>query len=639
MTSLQTAVRTGSPTLNLVLATWVSAINFWAWNLIGPLSPNYADKMALSSMAASIMVAMPILVGSLGRIVSGALTDRIGGRTMFIAVSLASIVPVVAVGIAGSIESYPLMLVSAFLLGIPGTIFAVGIPFANSWYVPARRGFATGVFGAGMVGTAVSAFFTPRFVRWFGLLPTHLIVAAALAVTAVLCILFMRNSPDFTPNTDPVLPKLRAAMKLGVTWEMSFLYAVVAGLAPDRWYYYRFRAGSAISPIGRTRTSPPPNSPTERLRFAFASCQSWSSGYYTAYEHLSAEDLDLVVHLGDYIYESSWVLARRGAHMPPQLAGEAVDLAGYRLRYAQAKGEAPLQAAHAAFPWLVTLDDHELDNNWAGDSPGLGLDVYRIPPLFRRRKAAAFQAMYEHQPMRLAQLPSGPSMHLHRRYRFGDLAEFTMIDTRQYRTPQACGDGSAVIGCADRFDTDRTLLGAAQRDWLVDGFATSTARWQVLGNQVAMAQSDYDPGPDLLLGTDAWDGYVADRNTVLAAAADHAVDNLVVITGDRHENYVADLRRDYADPESPVVATEFTGTSISTGSDGADLTDAGRALLAGNPDLKFYNRQRGYVRVDLDHRQWRNDFRVVPYVSRPGAPISTRAIFVVENAVPGATPA
>ncbi|MGY0501068.1 alkaline phosphatase D family protein [Nocardia sp. FBN12] len=413
----------------------------------------------------------------------------------------------------------------------------------------------------------------------------------------------------------------------------------VAGLAPNRWYYYRFRAGSAISPVGRTRTAPAPDSRTERLRFAFASCQSWSSGYYTAYEHLSAEDLDLVVHLGDYIYESSWVLARRGAHLPPQLAGEAVDLTGYRLRYAQAKGEAPLQAAHAAFPWLVTFDDHELDNNWAGESPGLGFDVYRLAPLFRRRKAAAFQAMYEHQPMRLAQLPAGPSIHLHRRYGFGDLAEFTMIDTRQYRTPQACGDGSAVIGCADRFDTDRTILGAAQRDWLIDGFAASSARWQILGNQVAMAQSDYDPGPDLLLGTDAWDGYVADRNTVLGAATDYEVDNLVVITGDRHENYVADLRRDFADPESPVVATEFTGTSISTGSDGADMTDAGRALLAANPDIKFYNRQRGYARVELDHRQWRTDFRVVPYVSRPGAPISTRASFVVEDGIPGATSA
>ncbi|MFE7723426.1 alkaline phosphatase D family protein [Nocardia rhizosphaerihabitans] len=411
----------------------------------------------------------------------------------------------------------------------------------------------------------------------------------------------------------------------------------VTGLAPDRWYYYRFRAGSEISPTGRTRTAPAPGSPTSRMRFAFASCQSWSQGYYTAYEHLSAEDLDLVVHLGDYIYETSWLVARRGAAaMPPQLEGEAVNLAGYRLRYAQAKAEAPLQAAHAAFPWLVTLDDHELDNNWAGPHPGLGLDVYRLPPLYRRRKAAAFQAMYEHQPMRLAQLPVGPSMHLHRRYRFGDLAEFTMIDTRQYRSALACGDGKAVTDCADRFATGRTILGAAQRDWLVDGLATSPARWQVLGNQVAMAQSDYDPGPTLLLGTDAWDGYVADRNTVLGAAADREAGNLVVITGDRHENYVADLRRDYRIPESPVVATEFTGTSITTGGDGAEISDAGRALLAANPDMKFYNRQRGYVRVELDHQLWRNDFRVVPYVIRPGAPVTTRASFVVQDGVPGA---
>ncbi|MEV6214026.1 alkaline phosphatase D family protein [Nocardia sp. NPDC051833] len=413
----------------------------------------------------------------------------------------------------------------------------------------------------------------------------------------------------------------------------------IAGLAPDRWYYYRFRAGSAISPVGRTRTAPAVGAPTSRMRFAFASCQSWSSGYYTAYEHLREEDLDLVVHLGDYIYESSWVVARRGATLLPQLEGEAVNLTGYRLKYAQAKAELPLQGAHAAFPWLVTFDDHELDNNWAGAQPGLGLDVYRLAPLYRRRKAAAFQAMYEHQPMRLAQLPAGPTVHLHRRYRFGDLAEFTMIDTRQYRDPQACGDGTAVTGCAERFATDRTILGAAQRDWLVDGLSSSPTRWQVLGNQVAMAQSDYDPGPELLLGTDAWDGYIADRNTVLGAASARAAGNLVVITGDRHENYVADLRGDYADPESPVVATEFTGTSITTGGDGADLTDGGRALLAANPDMKFYNRQRGYTRVDLDHRVWRTDFRVLPYVTRPGAPITTRASFVVQDGVPGAEPA
>ncbi len=215
--------------LNLVLATWVSAINFWAWNMIGPLSTTYAGDMKLSSTQASMLVATPILVGSLGRVAVGALTDRYGGRTMFLAVTLASIVPVLAVGAAGEARSYPLLLVCGFFLGIAGTIFAVGIPFANNWYEPSRRGYATGVFGMGMVGTALSAFFTPRFVRWFGLFPTHLIIAVALALTAVLCLVAMRNSPAFQPNTDPVIPKLISALKLPVTWEMSFLYAVVFG--------------------------------------------------------------------------------------------------------------------------------------------------------------------------------------------------------------------------------------------------------------------------------------------------------------------------------------------------------------------------------------------------------------------------
>ncbi|WP_433578053.1 alkaline phosphatase D family protein [Nocardia brasiliensis] len=409
----------------------------------------------------------------------------------------------------------------------------------------------------------------------------------------------------------------------------------ISGLAPDRWYFYRFRAGSVLSPVGRTRTAPPPGQPTARMRFAFASCQSWTSGFFTAYEHMAAEDLDLVVHLGDYIYERGWNRGRAGMSIEPHLQREAVDLAGYRLRYAQAKAEPPLRDAHAAFPWLVTMDDHEIDNNWAGEAPGLGLDIYRLPALFRRRKAAAFQAMYEHQPLRLAQLPAGPSIHLHRRYAFGDLAEITMLDTRQYRDKQACGDGNTVIDCAARLAADRTILGARQRDWLIDGFAGSAARWQILGNQVSMGQSDQDAGPVTAVGTDSWDGYVADRNTVLGAAADLGVRNLVVITGDRHQNHAANLRRDFADPESPVVASEFIGTSISSGGDGVDMNPSGRNLLAANPDLKFFNAQRGYVRVELEHGLWRSDFRVVPYIRRPGAPIQTRATFVVQDRVPG----
>lgn len=197
--------------------------------MIGPMSTTYSDRLHLSSSQASMLVATPILVGSLGRIVTGPLTDRYGGRTLFIFVSLASIVPVLAVGFAAAADSYVMLLVSGFVLGIAGTVFAIGIPFAKSWYPPNRHGFATGIFGAGMVGTALSAFFTPRFVDWFGLVATHVIIAIALAATAGLCLVAMSESPSFRVHKEPVLPKLAAAAKLGVTWEMSLLYAIVFG--------------------------------------------------------------------------------------------------------------------------------------------------------------------------------------------------------------------------------------------------------------------------------------------------------------------------------------------------------------------------------------------------------------------------
>jgi MFS transporter, NNP family, nitrate/nitrite transporter len=215
--------------VNLALATWVSVINFWAWNMIGPLSTTYAEQMSLNSIEASLLVATPILVGSLGRIVAGPLTDRFGGRIMLVAVSLASVVSVLAVGAAGAVRSYPLLLAFGFFLGVAGTVFAAGVPFVSNWFEPARRGLATGIFGAGMIGTGLSAFFTPRLLRWFGLFTAHVVVAVALAVTAALCVVVMRNGPGFTPNTAPVLPKLKAATKLPLTWEMSFIHAVVFG--------------------------------------------------------------------------------------------------------------------------------------------------------------------------------------------------------------------------------------------------------------------------------------------------------------------------------------------------------------------------------------------------------------------------
>ncbi len=394
----------------------------------------------------------------------------------------------------------------------------------------------------------------------------------------------------------------------------------VRGLEPDRWYFYRFRAGTAISPTGRTRTAPAPGVSVRRLRFAFASCQNWSDGWYTAYDHICNEDLDLLVHLGDYLYEYPVTGAVRGVRADSWLRHEPRDLNGYRVHYGWYKSDPELRRAHASFPWLVTMDDHELADDWAGDRAQNRADLDLLAPMFRARRAAAFQAMYEHQPLRLAQLPAGPRIRLHRRYRFGALADITMLDTRQYRR-----GGS--------------ILGARQREWLVDGFATSSARWQIIGNQVVLGRTDHDAGAGAALSADAWDGFPAERAAVLSAAAARAVPNLVVITGDRHENYAADLRADPADPSSPVVAAEFTGTSLTSGGDGVDTYARGAELLAANPDLKFFNAQRGYVRVEVDRQLWRTDFRVVPYVSRPGAPVFTRASYVVAHGVPGVVPA
>ncbi|WP_029287893.1 NarK/NasA family nitrate transporter [Cellulomonas sp. HZM] len=221
-------LRTGQ-TKNLALATLAFAISFWAWNMIAPLGVRYAEGMGLSATQKSLLVATPVLVGSLGRILAGALTDRFGGRLMFTVLLVATAPFVLLVAYAGNQQSYGLMLLFGFFLGIGGTTFAVGIPFVNAWYTAARRGFATGVFGAGMGGTALSAFFTPRFVTWFGYGATHVIIAVALLVVAAIVWVMMRDSPGWSPSTDPVVPKLAAAMRLPVTWQMSLLYAVAFG--------------------------------------------------------------------------------------------------------------------------------------------------------------------------------------------------------------------------------------------------------------------------------------------------------------------------------------------------------------------------------------------------------------------------
>jgi len=411
----------------------------------------------------------------------------------------------------------------------------------------------------------------------------------------------------------------------------------LTGLAPDSEYFYRFRVGQHVSPVGRTRTTPHPRSQPRNLKFAFASCQAWQDGYYTAYEHMAREDLDLVVHLGDYLYEYGLATNKRGVVTDPRFHTETVDLARYRLQYSLYKSEAPLQAAHAAFPWIHTIDDHEVDNNWADDLPE-NFDPKQLNDTvanFRQRRTNAFRAMYENLPLRRAQMPTGPDVRLHRRLSYGRLADFTMLDTRQYRSNQPCGDGGGV-DCDERLDPDQTMLGGKQKDWLLDGFSSSPARWQVLGNQAPMMQTDRNADPAVTdVWYDPWDGYVAERNDVLGAAQDRGVRNLVVITGDRHQNYAGNLHRSYQDAGAPVVGSEFVGTSITSGGNGVDVGPTGETFLAAKPHMKFFNGQRGYVSVEVTPKTWTSHFRVLDHVTTPGSPITTRASVVVEDQKPG----
>ena len=217
---------------NLLLVTFASTVGFWAWTIVGPLAKYYAkpDQMHLNPGTTSLLVAMPIFIGAIGRIPVGGLTDKYGGRIMMSLVLAVSAPLVLLVGVAGSMKSFPLILVFSFLLGIAGTVFAVGIPFSSAWYPPARKGFATGVFGAGMVGTALSAFFTPRLMNLVGYMNTHYIIAALCAVTAIISFLFLRDSPA-TANREvtPLMPKIIRAFKVKSTWQLCFLYSVVFG--------------------------------------------------------------------------------------------------------------------------------------------------------------------------------------------------------------------------------------------------------------------------------------------------------------------------------------------------------------------------------------------------------------------------
>jgi alkaline phosphatase D len=416
------------------------------------------------------------------------------------------------------------------------------------------------------------------------------------------------------------------------SWAHS-LHIEPRGLEPDRPYWYRFTAGDAQSAIGRACTAPRYDAAPTRLRFAFASCQQYEQGYYGAHRHIARDEPDLVAFLGDYIYESSWGREPVRSHGGP----EPYSLHDYRARHALYKSDPDLQAAHAAAPWIVIWDDHEVDNDYADDRAEDGMERGE----FLQRRAAAYRAYYEHMPLPARMRPEGPEMRIYTQLAWGSLARFYLLDNRQYRSWQACprkgrkgGSNTLDIEQCPRLGTPgRSMLGRAQERWLDRAFADSRARWNVIAQTTTMAQFDQLPGPGRRAWTDGWDGYPAARERLLTSISEKRVANPVVIGGDVHSFNVSDLKLDFDDPRSPTVASEFVGTSITSQ---AWPQERVLSYLPDNPHLLYaHSTYRGYTRVEVTPGRMSVELRAMQNVRTRESGCDTLASFVVEDGRPG----
>lgn len=394
-------------------------------------------------------------------------------------------------------------------------------------------------------------------------------------------------------------------------------YAVhvdVRGLLPDRHYWYRFRVGDQVSRTGRTRTFPAVGADVAALRFATLSCQNFPAGRYAVYRHLAEQDVDVVLHLGDYIYEGAGAAAPAAGpdrrHVP---FVTLQSLADYRVRHAQYRLDPDLQDAHAAHPFVVVPDDHEVVNNQNTSTPA-------------DRRANGYQAYWEHMPLPGSARPQGSSIRLFRSLEYGALAAFDMLDTRQYRTPQIGGATFRTLPAA-AFDPARTLAGAEQEQWLFDRLATSSATWNVLAQQVYLAAIDVRPGAQQWFNTDKWDGYPVARERLTRFLAEASPRNPVVLAGDVHAAMVNDVRLT-ADPTSQVVTTEFLGSSVTTGKDNNDVFEG---ALPENPDMRFYQgRKRGYLTCEVTPTAFRGDLWFVDDVALADSPVRREASYAVD---------
>ncbi len=490
----------------------------------------------------------------------------------------------------------------------------------------------------------------PRFTGY----PFSLGVASGTPTSDGGIVLWTRLAPEPLAGGHGGMPREKVAVRWELANDENFAQVVrqgtvdaryelahsvhveLRGLGAGREYYYRFKAGGEISPVGRTRTAPAAGASPARLAFAVASCQMYEHGFYHAFRDISEQDLDLVLHLGDYIYEyppppdPDAYLANSGNVRFHEPDAETSKLGVYRVRHAQYKTDPDLQAAHAAHPWIVTSDDHEVENNYADEISERDSN----PRKFLERRASAYKAFYEHMPLPRSSFPQGPDMRLYRRHLYGDLAEFNVLDTRQYRTDQANDDGLDPPNRRTR-NPRRTMTGDAQERWLFDGLDRFGSTWNVLAQQVFFAQLDFNAAPDMeLYNMDAWDGYEAQRNRIVRFLDERNVSNPVVLTGDIHINWANDIKLDFDDPDSKTVGTEYVGTSITSTGNGSGTTTFD---FPDNPHIKFVNDDRGYLLCTLTPDLWTTDYRVVKAVNNPAPqPAVTLATFVTEAGNPGA---
>ena len=421
----------------------------------------------------------------------------------------------------------------------------------------------------------------------------------------------------------------RAGTARAVAENAHAVHVEAGGLAPGRPYWYRFIAGGEASPVGRTRTAPRPGEGDEKMRLVLGSCQQYEQGFFTAHRHIADEAPDLVAFVGDYIYESTW----GSQHVRSHHIAEPHTLAQYRDRYAQYKTDADLQRSHAAAPWIVTWDDHEVDNDYADDRSE------DLDPRFLARRAAAYKAFYEHMPLRRSVLLAGGGMRVFGSLDWGSLARFHILDNRQHRSHQACPQplrgGSTMAGpaCTERLDPARTMLGAEQERWLDASLGGSRAAWNLIVQQTLFAPGARRTAKDgLVHWTDGWDGYPAARERLIRSLVERRASNPVILGGDVHAAMAASIHANPLDPASAAVASEFVATSIT--SQGFASMIAG--IARENPHVRYAESQvRGYALLELARRSLEASHRGVASVKVRDAPVSTLDKRTVESGRPG----